>query len=1201
MNKAQQNAENLAARVDQGASVPTTDSGNAARESHLLILESTSNGKSGADTSAGASPRAAKATGDTSDKSNPDGNQFGASISSRSPEEVSKEELLDILQKMNKRVKALSALRITLTDRVKSSEKDRSRLVEFLKDEVLTPADIEEASIAAAEKNAQIASKQAESADGVVPNAQRFDEIGVLEMAWRAVDERNSLSLQAIQSEYKNLTLQHQSELEKLQEAVRRGGKVESALAGVDLRSETDESVSAQDENAHTSLAELVSKHEEEMKQMQRDHQSEIEQMRKNIAEPRSSERYLSKEDHELKLKEAKLDTAKQVKEAYEKKLSVIKEKAKTYVEKTKRDSDLQLEAARNEVDVARRNLEEGKSQSDYNNDAKEIANLRTQLEEHQATLQAARESQSEAASQVEQVKGSLSETAALLKQSKEKEEATVAELEDMRAKAVEAANVAETARAAEAAATASATRAAQDTEASFERRLKDTEVSFEQRLKDELEGQRAAHDASIQSLQAQHQDETTRLQSMYDELSSSVGKEKDDEVMVLRRTFEAEKKVLQDESFAKLQTALQKHGKAMDYIKKLKAATSDKLKQIGEERVAERSRWEGENSTIRDQLASFSKEADDMKATVRTLKEELAQAKEMNDDRDRHVLEKDIEERISQAVQVLDLKHKSVLQAREKEKTELFEDLQARHSEALEAIRGEKQNEFDELKTSFSARLQALKKENLEAKSDLEGKMAKHADELKAFYDEKLKTAVADGEASEEVLSSLRVENESLCAQLREQSSVQKEMRQKIHNLQEEMKLKSANNVATAQSLVKEQELLLEETKVLKKTISTMKEAKKMDDQAMESLQGQVQDLTMQIGTLQDQRLDLEDRVCDAARKENKLSVTEAELSALREEVNQLKLTESKSSSLVTRLQSEKEASERKHGQQTALIGMLETQLGELNESSSEIRAQLEAAVYDSGQKDETIVAIRGQLEKSEKSLAQQASRKTQNESFAQHVADKESAKRAKIIDTQQKELQSLQQQMVRKSTAAQRLLQEREAECSELRKTNKTLQNEVDKGSLSDRRIFELAAQQSNRESVATAEIELRDKLVKRLAEKLESRDSELASAEYTVQKVEGQVEELCRVQRREDVNLDYLKSIVVQYLSKPPGSSERAALLPVLATLLQFDASDYDAIEAGKANLSWWGSIVPKEIAAPSPPPATAPPSRPTHLQF
>jgi hypothetical protein len=36
--------------------------------------------------------------------------------------------------------------------------------------------------------------------------------------------------------------------------------------------------------------------------------------------------------------------------------------------------------------------------------------------------------------------------------------------------------------------------------------------------------------------------------------------------------------------------------------------------------------------------------------------------------------------------------------------------------------------------------------------------------------------------------------------------------------------------------------------------------------------------------------------------------------------------------------------------------------------------------------------------------------------------------------------------------------------------------------------------------------------------------------------------------------------LKGVVVQYLSKPPGTSERARLLPVLATLLQVRFRDF-----------------------------------------
>jgi hypothetical protein len=149
---------------------------------------------------------------------------------------------------------------------------------------------------------------------------------------------------------------------------------------------------------------------------------------------------------------------------------------------------------------------------------------------------------------------------------------------------------------------------------------------------------------------------------------------------------------------------------------------------------------------------------------------------------------------------------------------------------------------------------------------------------------------------------------------------------------------------------------------------------------------------------------------------------------------------------------------------------------------------------------------------------------------------------------------LQQLQQATARKSAAAQKLIQECEAECVELRAANKNLKFEVDTGSLSDRKIFELAALQSTRESAQLSEIEIRDRALERMKVALLDRDGDLAFAETVVQEVESQVEELCRVRRREDVNMDYLKSIVVQFLSKPPGTSERAALLPVLATLLQ-----------------------------------------------
>jgi len=183
--------------------------------------------------------------------------------------------------------------------------------------------------------------------------------------------------------------------------------------------------------------------------------------------------------------------------------------------------------------------------------------------------------------------------------------------------------------------------------------------------------------------------------------------------------------------------------------------------------------------------------------------------------------------------------------------------------------------------------------------------------------------------------------------------------------------------------------------------------------------------------------------------------------------------------------------------------------------------------------------------------------------------------------VESLQRELQQLQQSSARKSAAAQKMIQEKEAECASLRSANKKLQQEVDKGSLSDRKIFELAAVQSNRETAQHQAIKAREKALERLNKTLSERDGELAELEKKIEEAENQVEELGRIRRREDVNMDYLKSIVVQFLSKPPGTSERAALLPVLATLLQFDGNDYKLIEEGKSKLSWWGTVEPKTI--------------------
>ena len=64
---------------------------------------------------------------------------------------------------------------------------------------------------------------------------------------------------------------------------------------------------------------------------------------------------------------------------------------------------------------------------------------------------------------------------------------------------------------------------------------------------------------------------------------------------------------------------------------------------------------------------------------------------------------------------------------------------------------------------------------------------------------------------------------------------------------------------------------------------------------------------------------------------------------------------------------------------------------------------------------------------------------------------------------------------------------------------------------------------------------------------------------------------------VARRDGVNMEYLKNIVVQFMSFQSGSSEHQSLTPVLATLLQFTPEDLRSIRDSQSAWYWGGRRV------------------------
>ncbi|GKZ00025.1 hypothetical protein MPSEU_000955900 [Mayamaea pseudoterrestris] len=515
-----------------------------------------------------------------------------------------------------------------------------------------------------------------------------------------------------------------------------------------------------------------------------------------------------------------------------------------------------------------------------------------------------------------------------------------------------------------------------------------------------------------------------------------------------------------------------------------------------------------------------------------------------------------------------------------EKQKTE-FEDqisnIERLHAEEKEEMRKSMETHIDTMKTRFKEKLDAMREEAAtelkrahDERSDQEGKLTKVVERLNAL------TATTTALRDEKVdLTALLEAERSKCTALQEeQVSLKKSIDETVKNSSD-----------TATELLQQQEKLEKEKAALSEQLAKLKIAVHAKSNKVEELTGKVEALTANLNDMAEQGKNMESRLRTAAENEARLKVSESEVDNLREQINRLKLEMTQNNALVSRLQSEQDAKERSQGERSALVGMLETQLSELNDKNSDLNAKLEAALYDLNQREECIQTSEDRIRKLEKELADAmlTSKRTSDALvLAQKGADANSSKR---VDALQKELQTVKQQMARKSAAAQKMLQEREAECAELRKSTKALQHEVEKGSLSDRKIFELAEKQSNRESMLASEIEARNRTIDQLQAALISRDDELASVEAIKEKAEMEVNELCRLKRREDVNIDYLKGIIVQYLSLPSGSTERAGLLPVIATLLQFNPQDYRRIEEGKNKISWWGSIAPTLISAPA----------------
>lgn len=123
-------------------------------------------------------------------------------------------------------------------------------------------------------------------------------------------------------------------------------------------------------------------------------------------------------------------------------------------------------------------------------------------------------------------------------------------------------------------------------------------------------------------------------------------------------------------------------------------------------------------------------------------------------------------------------------------------------------------------------------------------------------------------------------------------------------------------------------------------------------------------------------------------------------------------------------------------------------------------------------------------------------------------------------------------------------------------------------------------MAQSQARRDTAIGQHRDTREMAFLQIQTVLAAKDLELASVQQSHTSLVAEVADLRRTSRREGINMDYLKNIILQYMKLPVTAPERMSLVPVIATLLQFNKTELGEAE-GALKAPVWSSLPVKEV--------------------
>ncbi|CAH0485340.1 unnamed protein product [Peronospora farinosa] len=363
----------------------------------------------------------------------------------------------------------------------------------------------------------------------------------------------------------------------------------------------------------------------------------------------------------------------------------------------------------------------------------------------------------------------------------------------------------------------------------------------------------------------------------------------------------------------------------------------------------------------------------------------------------------------------------------------------------------------------------------------------------------------------------------------------------------------------ANFEMLRQEKEAELKSVHIERRALS--KEKKKLLREK-EELQARCKGLECELGMARKHEEELETSLSDKTFQVGNLSADLAEK----------KKSLSDRMALATRLQTENMDMAGKLAEQVVLIESALRDAANSKAAQCEMENQVQVAKADVQRMKQSEAKAIHDLENVQREMV------NKDESFQLEREKTKEVLQAAVRNEKQnfrREFERLEAESKQKSKLALQAVLQKENEITRLRARLDELEEDVRSGGADNRKILEFAELQAKREVEARTQAAQ----MQALTEQLEEAYRELQELRENKHRHAEELNAMLQDQRRDGVNMEYLKNVVVQYMSFQPGSSQQERLIPVLSTLLQFTAADVkeikDAATRGNSWTSWRSS--------------------------